>query len=67
MLDIVAVNRSAWLVLTDDGETVNITNFLDVDGDETDNPDNAEFAIVQTSDGQWWSVTLNLFDPAVVN
>ena len=51
---ITAVNRGLRLVLTTDGRFLPISDYLDSDGEETDNPEEAVIAIVNAGDS--WAV-----------
>lgn len=59
--DVRAVNLDLRKVMLDDGELANITNLLDADGDETDDPELAEAAVFQYPSGRWGSLDLSQF------
>lgn len=61
-VDVEAVNQSDGLVLLATGEVVPIDTFLDDEGDETDDRDEAVVAVAgPTADGKWLSVALTDF------
>lgn len=55
--DVEAVNVGRRIALLTDGRTVPITNLLDGDGDETDDPAEA-VAFVAGADDQWFAAQL---------
>lgn len=67
MIVIQAVNVRGRLALTADGVECEITNLLDIDGDETDDADAAESAVAALPDGRWAWIKLSEFEPATVN
>ena len=68
MTDIVSVNRTARLALTDSGDLCPITGFLDEDGDETEDPAQAVVAVGQLpADGPWFTVDLREFQEVEAN
>ena len=54
-----AINRTRGIVLMASGSIVPVTNWLDDDGDETDDAMAAAFAIVQGPDGKWHALDLS--------
>lgn len=56
-----AINRSQGLVLMVSGEVFPVSDWLDGAGDETDDAQAAEFAVVQGPDGRWHTLQLSEF------
>ncbi len=54
MSDIPAINWTQRFALLSDGSTVPVTNLFTIDGEETDDPDEA-FSFVAGSGDQWFS------------
>lgn len=60
-VQIEAINRESKQVLLADGTVHNMTAFHTVDGDETDDIDEAAFATVELANGKWFPVILSQF------
>ncbi len=52
-MTVAAINRRTRLAILDSGAVVPISNMIDIDGYETDNPDECLHAIVQLPCGTW--------------
>lgn len=63
-VSIVAVNLTGRIALANDDTICDITNLLDADGDETDNPDEAIAAVACYDDETWFSIRLDDFEKA---
>lgn len=61
MVEIVSINRSQRLALTDNNDICAIDTFLDEHGDEVDNLDLAVVAIGQLPDSRWFMVDMRDF------
>lgn len=57
-----AINRSQGVVLMTSGSIFPVTNWLDGAGDEIDDAQEAEFAVVQGPDGRWHTLELSDFE-----
>lgn len=66
-MNICAVNVRGRVALTDDGAECEITTLIDGDGDETDDPEAAKFAVAALPDGRWAAIDLSDFDPVVTH
>lgn len=62
MSDVVAINRARRMAVTDDDVILWFDMMLDVDGDETDDIDEALVAIARHPDGKWWTIDLMAFE-----
>lgn len=67
MCEVIAVNRSARLALTDADEAVPLTIFLDEDGEDTSDALGAAIGIGQTRSGKWLAIDLREFEAVTVN
>jgi hypothetical protein len=67
MMDVSCINRAKRIAVLDDGQTLSIANFLDADGDETDDADSAVVGIAPDSNGKWWSIDLSQFSEVGAN
>lgn len=65
LVGVVAANFALRLMARDDDVIGDIRSFLDGDGDETDDIEDARVAIVEWRDGTWSPVELEGFDGAV--
>lgn len=61
MIDVQAINLTKRLALLSDGATVPVTNLLDADGDETQEPAQA-VGFVAGEGGTWFAGLLSDFD-----
>ena len=57
-----AINRAQGVVLMTSGAVFPVTNWLDGAGDEIDDAQAAEFAVVQGPDGRWHCLELSDFE-----
>lgn len=58
MTDVV-LDLTAMVVMVEDGQTIPVTNMLDADGDETDDPMEAVVVVAgPDSTGHWLTITL---------
>lgn len=62
---VTAINVRRRVVLLDSGVVAPITNMIDVDGDETDDPAEYFVAIVHLPCGMWACCYLCEFEPSV--
>lgn len=66
-VEITAVNRAVAVAMTDTGQTIPVTNWLDCDGDEYA-PKDAVVAVAGPDDqGHWYAIDLSHFDPVSLN
>jgi hypothetical protein len=64
MSEVVAINRSDRVALTDDGAVIEWDQMFDIDGDDTDDPALALVATAELPDGRWTVIVLAEFDQA---
>lgn len=62
-VDVEAINLGQRKALLNNGAIVALTNLLDEDGEETDDPSEAS-AFVCSYNGLWYSGSVNDFNPA---
>lgn len=60
-----AINRMKRLALLDGGAVVSITTMLDIDGDETNDPEECFIAILQLPNGSWACCDIRDFEDSV--
>lgn len=63
-IDVVAVSVEQRLAMLDSGEVFDLVEFIDGDGDLTDEPDAAVIVIGQIADGTWLSIDMREFENA---
>lgn len=54
-IDVEAINLGRRQALLSTGAVVNITQFFDEDGDETNDPEFALAMVIKLPDGRWWT------------
>lgn len=64
--DVELVNPRRREFVTADGRTHRLTVFIDADGDETDDPDEA-VAVVGPVGNKWLTIDLRYFDPPTLH
>lgn len=65
--EIEAINRKRGWAMTDQGERLTVTNWLDGDGDDCA-ADDAVVAVAGPDDaGKWYSIDLRQFESAFLN
>ena len=65
-MEVEAINLTQGVVLMTSGSVVPVTNWLDGVGDETDDAQEAKFAIVRGPDGRWHCLELSDFAGVVL-
>lgn len=65
--EVVAISRDRHEVVLATGEIVEMTDWYDEDGDETDNPDEALSMVGQMKDGRWLAIEIIAFEPATLH
>ncbi len=65
--NIVAVNVSGRIALTEADDVCAIETFIDADGEETGDPDAAAFAVGQLPAGLWFCIDLSCYQSVEVN
>lgn len=57
-----AINRAQGVVLMTSGQVYPVSEWMNGEGDETDDAQGAEFAVVQGPDGRWHTLELSDFE-----
>ncbi len=65
--NVVAVNAASRIVLTEADDVCLIETFIDDEGEETNDPDEAAFAVGQLPTGRWFCADLSSFEPMEFN
>lgn len=61
-MNVTAINRRMKIAVTDTYEIVDFDSMFDIEGDETDDPEDCVVAVVHLPDGMWEVIKLGDFE-----
>jgi hypothetical protein len=65
-LEVQMIHRAKAIAILSDGQEIQITNWIDVEGDECGHADAVACACGPDSKGKWYAVNLGSFTGAVI-
>lgn len=65
--EVIAISVDRLEAVLSTGEIVEMTDWFDEDGDETENPDEALSMVGRMGDGRWLSIEIIAFEPATLH